>query len=213
MGGTCSKCGVLEPVDPTTTKSSRQDSPDPAIYDLMRRSVRLSGSTPLEPGQQHLLFRQQKKEKLVNPSTPTEIYLPPTRLLVRRHSPRHYEEGLSGTHIYAVRYPSDQPLSVQKEMAQEQAQPKTKSKRRVVQEEYEIPEIKDGEPVDTLFRPSTMAVRPKQTGKSYEQKKNQGVILATNLGRRRVELIIFENASVFFRAVWIRSIALVRFMP
>ena len=166
MGASCSKCGVLEPVDPTTTRSSRQDSPDPAIYDLMRRSVSLSSSAFSEnPGQHHLLFKQQKKDKPADAKTPTETHLPPTRLLVRRHTPRHYEEGLSGTHIYAVRYPTDQPLSVQKEMAQEQAQPK--SKRRVVQEEYEIPEIKDGEPVDALFRPSAMAVRPKQTSKLF----------------------------------------------
>lgn len=171
MGATCSKCGVLEPVDPTTTRSSRQDSPDPPIYDLMRRSVGLSDPALSEnPGQQHLLFKQQKKDKVSGPGTPTELHLPPTRLLVRRHSPRHYEEGLSGTHIYAVRYPTDQPLSVHKEMAQEQAQPKPKSKHRVVQEEYEIPEIKDGEPVDTLFRPSAMCVRPKQTGKSSRMK-------------------------------------------
>ena len=162
MGASCSKCGVLEPVDPTTTRSSRQDSPDPAIYDLMRRSVGLSSSALSEnPGQ---LFKQQKKDKVTEGKLPTETHLPPTRLLVRRHTPRHYEEGLSGTHIYAVRYPSDQPLLVQKEMAQEQAQPK--SRRRIVQEEYEIPEIKDGEPVDALFRPTAMAVRPRQTGKS-----------------------------------------------
>lgn len=162
MGASCSKCGVLEPVDPATTRSSRQDSPDPAIYDLMRRSVALSSSNVSEnPGQHHLLFKQQKKEKTPGAGEKTETHLPPTRLLVRRHTPRHYEEGLSGTHIYAVRYPTDQPMLVQKEMAQEQAQPK--SKRRVVREEYEIPEIKDGEPVDTLFRPSAMALRPKQT--------------------------------------------------
>lgn len=166
MGAACSKCGVLEPVDPTTARSSRQDSPDPAIYDLMRRSVALSSSTVSEnPGQHHLLFKQQKKEKTPGTGDKIETHLPPTRLLVRRHTPRHYEEGLSGTHIYAVRYPTDQPLLVQKEMAQEQAQPK--SKRRIVREEYEIPEIKDGEPVDTLFRPSAMALRPKQPGKSF----------------------------------------------
>ena len=172
MGATCSKCGVLEPVDPTTTRSSRQDSPDPAIYDLMRRSVGLSSSTLSEnPGQHHLLFKQQKKDKPSGPNTPAETHLPPTRLLVRRHTPRHYEEGLSGTHIYAVRYPTDQPLLVQKEMAQEQAQPK--SKRRVVTEEYDIPEIKDGEPVDVLFRPSAMAMRPKQTSKLRGSRKGR----------------------------------------
>lgn len=165
MGASCSKCGVLEPVDVTTARSSRQDSPDPAIYDLMRRSVGLSSTLSSEnPGQHHLLFKQQKKDKEKGPGSPLEIHLPPTRLLVRRHTPRHYEEGLSGTHIYSVRYPSDQPLLVQKEMAQEQAQPR--QRRRIVQEHYEIPEIKDGEPVDTLFRPSAMAVRPLQSGKS-----------------------------------------------
>ena len=186
MGATCSKCGVLEPVDPATTRSSRQDSPDPAIYDLMRRSVALSSAAYSEnPGQHHLLFKQQKAEKsMLSDKTNTatsntnETHLPPTRLLVRRHTPRHYEEGLSGTHIYAVRYPTDQPLLVQKEMAQEQAQPK--SKRRVVKEEYVIPEIKDGEPVDVLFQPSTMAVRPKQTGKSFLCRRPSTAIVDTS---------------------------------
>jgi hypothetical protein len=34
----------------------------------------------------------------------------PTRVVVRRHSPRHYEEGMSGTHIYCIRYPAQIPL-------------------------------------------------------------------------------------------------------
>lgn len=170
MGATCSKCGALEPVNTSTIRTSRQDSPDPAIYDLMRRSVALSSTTLSEnPGQQHLLYKQQKKDKAPE-KNPTETHLPPTRLLVRRHTPRHYEEGLSGTHIYAVRYPTDQPLLVQKEMPQEQAQPQ--SRRRVVKEEYDVPEIKDGESVDNLFRPLTMAMRPKQAGKSCVMQKS-----------------------------------------
>jgi hypothetical protein len=34
----------------------------------------------------------------------------PTRLVVRRRHARSMEEGTSGTHIYAIRFPIDQPL-------------------------------------------------------------------------------------------------------
>ena len=108
-----------------------------------------------------------------------KTHLPPTRLLVRRHSLRYHEEGLSGTHIYAIRYPHDQPLlprgngegkesgsSGSPVLSQEQAQPRHVKKRWIRDKPYTLPSP-TGEPinVDHLFRPSTMAAKPKQQGK------------------------------------------------
>jgi hypothetical protein len=93
---------------------------------------------PLAAGQTHLLYKQQSKfftpaaPSVSNPATPsassrqketpatglvtistgTPVAFCPTRIVVRRHSLQSYEEGFSGTHIYAVRYPADQPLEL-----------------------------------------------------------------------------------------------------
>ena len=188
MGITCSKCQVLEAEELTrpTKGVSRRDCPDPAVYDLFRRSVAYS-HPPSErqnlsndddtSGQNRLIYKNQKKEK-VNVecgTTAHTTYLPPTRLLVRRHSLRPTEEGLSGTHIYAIRYPTDQPMLGQKEMApqqqqhrrqqQEQAPVQQRHKRNFIREDsYKIPSLRDGESVDHLFRASAMAVPPRQQG-------------------------------------------------
>lgn len=189
MGTTCSKCQVLEAQESTRPEKGivRQNCPDPAVYDLVRRSV--AYSNPAEPkntqpdddgasGQSHLMYKHQKKEKLVIEQGPAgqTTYLPPTRLLVRRHSQRASEEGLSGTHIYAIRYPTDQPMLVQKEMAPQQQQQKRQQqeqapvqnqrhKRNFIREDnYRIPSLRDGESVDQLFRPTAMALQPRQQG-------------------------------------------------
>ena len=190
MGVTCSKCQVLESQESTrpTKGAPRQDSPDPAVYDLVRRSVAYSqpnsecqntqNDEEGNVGQNRLIYKHQKKEKLLVEFGPAgqTTYLPPTRLLVRRHSLRPSEEGLSGTHIYAIRYPTDQPMLVQKEMApqqqqqkrqqQEQAPIQQRQKRNFIREDsYKVPSIRDGESVDQLFRSSTMAPTPKQQGR------------------------------------------------
>lgn len=218
MGGACSKCAGDSAVDgyhsSAGARNARQESPDPAIHDLMRRSVRLvaaqtattNSSSSSEPpshlaGQHHLLFKQQKNtyksggggsnggsSRAGSPSPGSEgggskvpsaeTRLPPTRLLVRRHIPRHYEEGLSGTHIYAIRYPTDQSLpGVTTELLsnQEQAQPTAtasssssyhKKQWRPVSQHYEVPPVPDGgsDSVDALFKPSAMSARPSQSG-------------------------------------------------
>ena len=75
MGTGCSKCAALEPID-SQLPSSRQDSPDPAMYDLMRRSVEITGQqynhkseTHSELGQYHLLYKQQRAMKLPDCTT------------------------------------------------------------------------------------------------------------------------------------------------
>lgn len=176
----------------------RRDAPlDPEMHSLMRRSVayseqnyskNMTGSqttnkdnntkNPQPPpsfrsdkssaGQGKLLYRNQKKDRLVLEPLPSRrTYLPPTRLLIRRHAPTSNEEGLSGTHIYAIRYPTDQPLmsAPREEAAQEQA-PQPRQKRNFVRDDaFKTPSIRDGEPVDHLFQPAAMAPTPKQQGR------------------------------------------------
>lgn len=303
MGATCSKCqGVViqaatgDPCGAGARTGSRQDSPDPAIYDLMRRSVacsmmeqqqkpneinKCSSTEPFCSGQHQLLYKHQRKEKQGNNNSsaggadsqltvapqqeaaPTNMragagtpaadddddddddsdnsssndnyngngenggsgggemkrkkllkrtHLPPTRLLVRRHTLRHYEEGLSGTHIYAIRYPTDQPLilhgqqgkeqhdnnnnkhgypsqeqarhqqpSLQEKLQQQQNQQQSQQqqqyqkKRWIRDKPYTIPSFKDGENIDHLFRPSTMAAKPKQQGKNAQELQSVAV--------------------------------------
>jgi len=79
------------------------------------------------PGQHHLLFKNQQKPSskascdggpVEDKDTKTEDenkfdthYHAPTRLIIRRRVIRSSgEEGISGTHIYAVRYPKELPL-------------------------------------------------------------------------------------------------------
>lgn len=181
MGASCSSCQALDNHDSARVRKDHclQDSLDPAVFDLMRRSVAYSQPGAQRPppkkeddstGQNRLLFKHQKKEKLVLEASNAgqTIYLPPTRLLVRRHTVRPNEEGLSGTHIYAIRYPNDQPMLVQKEIPpqQEQAplsQQAQRSKRNYVREDdYKTPTLRDGEPVDQLFRPAAMSPSPRQ---------------------------------------------------
>mmetsp|Transcript_32396 Transcript_32396/g.67568 ORF Transcript_32396/g.67568 Transcript_32396/m.67568 type:complete len:381 (-) Transcript_32396:299-1441(-) len=182
MGAACSSCHGLEPQESLRTRkeSARQESPDPAIYELMRRSVAFSQPGTQRPGQRSepdtgagqgkLLYKQQKKEKSPDTgaasssgSSAQTTYLPPTRLLIRRHSLRPIEEGLSGTHIYAIRYPTDQPLQKEQPPQQEQAPPQPRLKRNIVREDaYKVPTLRDGEPVDHLFRPAAMSATPRQ---------------------------------------------------
>mmetsp|Transcript_27922 Transcript_27922/g.76846 ORF Transcript_27922/g.76846 Transcript_27922/m.76846 type:complete len:387 (+) Transcript_27922:209-1369(+) len=188
MGAACSTCQGLEPQEQSRGRkeTGREDSPDPAVYDLMRRSVAFSqpglpqqqlhpqqrqrGNDDGTSGQGKLLYKHQKKEKAsLDPAVSGKTtYLPPTKILVRRHSPKPTEEGLSGTHIYAIRYPNDQPMLLQKqELAQEQApqqqQQQQRPKRNLIREDaYQIPTLPDGEPVDNLFRPAAMGVPPRQ---------------------------------------------------
>jgi hypothetical protein len=108
---------------------SRQESPDPAVYDLTvkslaytQRPAAAAASETTASGQHHLLYKQQKGptshhfHASTAISSSTAIPLPTgavsvkkdysTRTVVRRHSPRHSEEGMSGTHIYCIRYPN-----------------------------------------------------------------------------------------------------------
>jgi hypothetical protein len=73
-----------------------------------------NNNASLVAGQAHLLYKQQTKLVVPIPRKDSGQPVPfcPTRIIVRRHSLRSYEEGFSGTHIYAIRYPADQPLEL-----------------------------------------------------------------------------------------------------
>lgn len=122
MGLTCSK-SATDAVNPPSNETDL-GLPDKELYEFLQRSVQLTQRQPLHPqshrplaaGQYHLLYKQQQllqnpsrvngddddDEALTEDATVCERY--PTRLLVRRHAVRPTEEGVSGTHIYAVRW-------------------------------------------------------------------------------------------------------------
>jgi len=162
MGSSCSKCDAAE-------ASPLPDSGqvDPELYRLMRRSI--EDTQRCESGQYHLLFKQQHKKTLEhddNNSNKQQNYSP-TRLVVRRHIPRHYEEGLSGTHIYAMRLA--QPLNENADSSQEQA-PKRQTKVLLTTSPVEPTTLEPATAtagqtqMEQLFRASTMAKTPKQKG-------------------------------------------------
>ena len=74
MGQTCSS--TCRNVEPETCEMSRTDSPDPVMYDLMRKSIQATTTTETNnykvarrksPGQNHLLYRNSKIESGVAP--------------------------------------------------------------------------------------------------------------------------------------------------
>eukprot|EP00934_Nitzschia_sp_Nitz4_P004286 Nitzschia sp. Nitz4//scaffold34_size148208//46360//50283//NITZ4_002973-RA/size148208-processed-gene-0.38-mRNA-1//-1//CDS//3329548774//4276//frame0 len=67
MGQTCSSAACASPAEPEIEELSRNDSPDPVMYDLMRQSIRATTPTDASsttkqntkrkpPGQHHLLY-------------------------------------------------------------------------------------------------------------------------------------------------------------
>ena len=154
MGQTCSR----DTTSPTQG-SPRQESPDPAVYDLMRRSVDYY-EPHHPPGQQHLLYRQQSKSSGMDSNAGTDLVRCPTRVLVRRHSLRHYEEGMSGTHIYAIRYPEGKPLELR--MQQEQAPRKPYKKKAGPPRPSTVHETELS--VHQMFRTTCMVRPPTQKG-------------------------------------------------
>ena len=74
MGQSCSS--TCRNVEPDTGEMSRGDSPDPVMYDLMRKSIQATTSAEINnykaarrksPGQNHLLYRNSKIESGVAP--------------------------------------------------------------------------------------------------------------------------------------------------
>ena len=73
MGQNCSSLSICRHVEPETGEMSRTDSPDPVMYDLMRKSIQATtGTSTVEannykvarrksPGQNHLLYRNANK--------------------------------------------------------------------------------------------------------------------------------------------------------
>jgi len=69
-------------------------------------------AAPFLSGQHHLLYSKQtpKTASVLTTSINNTLVHYPTRLVVRRRTVRSNEEGLGGTHVFAVRYPRDEPL-------------------------------------------------------------------------------------------------------
>jgi len=119
---------------------NREDSPDPVMYDVMRKSLQVTTEAIRKrnaSGQHHLLYKNQSKQSSSGSgSSPGSIIAAPspcpTRLVVRRGSMRNDDEG---KHIYAIRYPEDikdlfvseQAMATTPTFAQEQCPPRGQS--------------------------------------------------------------------------------------
>jgi hypothetical protein len=121
MGLNCSK--PTEQVgEPPLSSNSRPDALiDPFMHSLEHRSIQYSmGVSPSKFGQLHLLHKHQRNQRSSSVESSSTSYMSnkqqqqavhhPTRLVIRRRAVRSSEEGMSGAHIYAVRYPADQSL-------------------------------------------------------------------------------------------------------
>lgn len=127
MGQTCSTCTSVH----MGRELSREDSADPAMYDIMRKSI--LATTVQKPkrspsGQHHLMYKNQYKHSTstttsAERNTTASPAFCPTRLVVRRNSMRNDGEGV---HIYAVRYPED----VKDLLVLEQAMPMTPASKQ-----------------------------------------------------------------------------------
>ena len=145
MGVTCSK-PTHQVVPPNSTAPS-DGLLDPFMHQLEQRSIEYStGERPGRQGQVQLLHKHQRavrsnysttisSNQLNNNTNNQQPMIHPTRLVIRRRPVRTCEEGMSGTHIYAVRFPADQPLKremLPQQQASEQAPPRplTRSEAR-----------------------------------------------------------------------------------
>ena len=95
----------------------RKNSPDPIMYDLMRKALLVTSPHALESsdnGQYQLLYKNQLKTShwtSINISSPTAaessaLSSYPTRLVKRQRSKEKGPQA-QGRHIYAIRYPKD----------------------------------------------------------------------------------------------------------
>ena len=169
MGQTCTKSCFVE--QDSVEGGARLDSPDPVMYDLMRKSISATskgGGKRRPTGQHHLLYKNTKTPaptpQLLSLPVPQEGPVCPTRLLIRRRSMRVVEEG-GGTHIYAIRYPEDTANPKVEEQAaigqpssrQEQCPPRKSPATTATQPALPVA---DGD----VFTAAAMASIPRQTG-------------------------------------------------
>jgi hypothetical protein len=146
MGVNCSK--PSNQVATPTLTAPTDGLIDPFMHQLEQRSIQYtSGGALSQQGQIHLLHKHQRARSSLNSNASSNnsqnafiknqplTHHYPTRLIIRRRTVRSGEEGISGTHIYAIRYPADQPLKremVPPQQATEQApqRPLPKSEAR-----------------------------------------------------------------------------------
>ena len=114
MGQNCSSVISVRERD---KELHRKNSPDPIMYDLMRKALLVTSPHALESsdnGQYQLLYKNQLKTShgtSINISTPTTaesgaLSSYPTRLVKRQRSKEKGPQA-QGRHIYAIRYPKD----------------------------------------------------------------------------------------------------------
>jgi len=139
---------------------------DPHLFSLQQQSIGLRQDQDVTSnnGQHHLLFKQQQKGRHSTPysksvTRPAEPL--GTRLVIRRQSVRNSDEGMSGTHIYAVRWPRHAPL----QLGQPEQPPvkSTKGSLSVVRTRP-TPVPSDAAAVDRLFHPVVLSVTPQREG-------------------------------------------------
>lgn len=169
MGTFCSKCSV----EASELVSSERLS----IYDLARQSVELTQNPSKQqyrdstPGHQHLLYKNQKARPFSSKqSTADTENSNPTHLFSYNLPIRPFEEGISGRHIFLIRYPKHMPIVLNGEicvqgggLGQEQA-PLVSNKVTQLNESVEALALQELPSVDQLFSHATMMVEPKRKG-------------------------------------------------
>ncbi|CAJ1954662.1 unnamed protein product [Cylindrotheca closterium] len=162
MGQSCSSCKSVQ----HGYEFKREDSPDPVMYDVMRKSLEVTTETIRKRnaiGQHHLLYKNLSKQSspVAGSSPGSTMSAPascPTRLVVRRGSMRNDEEG---KHIYAIRYPEDikdlfvseQAMATTPTFGQEQCPPRR--------------------PMHAAIRPSAKKELPKIEGETFARENLQ----------------------------------------
>lgn len=172
MGTTCSRSR-----DHVSDADGYSEVPDPEIYDLLKQSV-----TETQPdsqgGQLHLLYKQQQQQQRTGKKSRSKLDMIisspryPTRLLIRRHAVRNTEEGVSGTHIYAMRWVDSGLVKESEVVACQEQCPEQQHKRVAGVEDRQslLPSQPSSDPADqilssdSLFLPETMAAPPKRKG-------------------------------------------------
>jgi hypothetical protein len=188
MGGTCSKScqgvesdghglGRADSPDPimydlmhksiqaTTARLDSTETTDKNTTTMAATTITKRKSA----GQHHLLFRNAKSDGVIvaanKPLMDGAAWLPedtpipcPTRLLIRRRSPRVPDESV-GTHIYAIRYPE----GIANNVISEQAAPRPESAR---QEQYPTKNCSFSLQLGETLGPKTITTVPGDSGKA-----------------------------------------------
>jgi hypothetical protein len=127
MGSSCSKDRSVAQEHHHNSFTASTPAQDPFLYDLYQRSHEYTtttasnhytsttttpSNTTLPSGQSHLLYRNHARSATTIHKGQVHAHHP-TRLVFRRRTVRYHEEGVSGQHIYAIRFPKHLSLQQQ----------------------------------------------------------------------------------------------------